>query len=154
MVKLQINGKEHEIEADPAMPLLWALRDLLGLTGTKYSCGISACGACTVLVDGKPVRSCVTPVSTVSGNAIMTIEGLSNDRSHPVQQAWLEEQVPQCGYCQSGQIMAAVALLSQKPNPTEADIDTAMAGVLCRCGTYPRIRKAIKRAAAMAARES
>lgn len=154
MVKLQINGKEHEIEADPAMPLLWALRDLLGLTGTKYSCGISACGACTVLVDGKPVRSCVTPVSSVSGNAIMTIEGLSNDRSHPVQQAWLEEQVPQCGYCQSGQIMAAVALLSQKPNPTEADIDTAMAGVLCRCGTYPRIRKAIKRAAAIAARES
>lgn len=153
MVKLQINGKEHEIEADPAMPLLWALRDLLGLTGTKYSCGISACGACTVLVDGKPVRSCVTPVSSVSGNAIMTIEGLSNDRSHPVQQAWLEEQVPQCGYCQSGQIMAAVALLSQKPNPTEADIDTAMAGVLCRCGTYPRIRKAIKRAAAIAARE-
>lgn len=153
MVKLQINGKEHEIEADPAMPLLWALRDLLGLTGTKYSCGISACGACTVLVDGKPVRSCVTPVSAVSGNAIMTIEGLSNDRSHPVQQAWLEEQVPQCGYCQSGQIMAAVALLSQKPNPTEADIDTAMAGVLCRCGTYPRIRKAIKRAAALAARE-
>ena len=153
MVKLQINGKEHEIEADPAMPLLWALRDLLGLTGTKYSCGISACGACTVLVDGKPVRSCVTPVSTVSGNAIMTIEGLSNDRSHPVQQAWLEEQVPQCGYCQSGQIMAAVALLSQKPNPTEADIDTAMSGVLCRCGTYPRIRKAIKRAAALAARE-
>lgn len=154
MVKLQINGKEHEIEADPAMPLLWALRDLLGLTGTKYSCGISACGACTVLVDGKPVRSCVTPVSAVSGNAIMTIEGLSNDRSHPVQQAWLEEQVPQCGYCQSGQIMAAVALLSQKPKPTEADIDTAMAGVLCRCGTYPRIRKAIKRAAAIAARES
>ena len=153
MVKLQINGKEHEIEADPAMPLLWALRDLLGLTGTKYSCGISACGACTVLVDGKPVRSCVTPVSSVSGNAIMTIEGLSNDRSHPVQQAWLEEQVPQCGYCQSGQIMAAVALLSQKPNPTEADIDTAMSGVLCRCGTYPRIRKAIKRAAALAARE-
>jgi len=154
MVKLQVNGKEHEIKADPAMPLLWALRDLLGLTGTKYSCGISACGACTVLVDGKPVRSCVTPVSAVSGNAIMTIEGLSNDRSHPVQQAWLEEQVPQCGYCQSGQIMAAVALLSQKPNPTEADIDTAMAGVLCRCGTYPRIRKAIKRAAAIAARES
>lgn len=153
MVKLQINGKEHEIEADPAMPLLWALRDLLGLTGTKYSCGISACGACTVLVDGKPVRSCVTPVSAVSGNAIMTIEGLSNDRSHPVQQAWLEEQVPQCGYCQSGQIMAAVALLSQKPNPTEADIDTAMAGVLCRCGTYPRIRKAIKRAVALATRE-
>ncbi len=153
MIKLQVNGKEHEIKADPAMPLLWALRDLLGLTGTKYSCGISACGACTVLVDGKPVRSCVTPVSAVGGKVIMTIEGLSNDRSHPVQQAWLEEQVPQCGYCQSGQIMAAVALLSQTPKPTEADIDSAMAGVLCRCGTYPRIRKAIKRAAALAARE-
>jgi len=153
MIKLQVNGKEHEIKADPAMPLLWALRDLLSLTGTKYSCGISACGACTVLVEGKPVRSCVTPVSAVSGKAIMTIEGLSSDRSHPVQQAWLEEQVPQCGYCQSGQIMAAVALLSQTPKPTEADIDTAMAGVLCRCGTYPRIRKAIKRAAALAARE-
>ena len=153
MIKLQVNGKEHEIKADPAMPLLWALRDLLGLTGTKYSCGISACGACTVLVDGKAVRSCVTPVSAVGGKVIMTIEGLSNDRSHPVQQAWLEEQVPQCGYCQSGQIMAAVALLSQTPKPTEADIDSAMAGVLCRCGTYPRIRKAIKRAAALAARE-
>ncbi len=153
MVKLQVNGKEHEIKADPAMPLLWALRDLLGLTGTKYSCGISACGACTVMVDGKPVRSCVTPVSAVGGKVIMTIEGLSNDRSHPVQQAWLEEQVPQCGYCQSGQIMAAVALLSQTPKPTEADIDSAMAGMLCRCGTYPRIRKAIKRAAALAARE-
>jgi len=153
MVKLQVNGKEHEITADPAMPLLWALRDLLGLTGTKYSCGISACGACTVLVDGKPVRSCVTPVSAVSSKAITTIEGLSSDRSHPVQQAWLEEQVPQCGYCQSGQIMTAVALLSQTPKPTEADIDTAMSGILCRCGTYPRIRKAIKRAAALAARE-
>lgn len=153
MIKLQVNGKEHEIKADPAMPLLWALRDVLGLTGTKFSCGISACGACTVLVDGKAVRSCVTPVSAVSGKAIMTIEGLSNDRSHPVQKAWIEEQVPQCGYCQSGQIMAAVALLSQTPKPTEADIDTAMAGVLCRCGTYPRIRKAIKRAAALAARE-
>ena len=153
MLKLQVNGKEHEIKADPAMPLLWALRDLLGLTGTKYSCGISACGACTVLVDGKAVRSCVTPVSAVSGQAITTIEGLSSDRSHPVQQAWLEEQVPQCGYCQSGQIMAAVALLSQTPKPTEADIDQAMSGVLCRCGTYPRIRKAIKRAAAMTTRE-
>ena len=153
MIKLQVNGKEHEITADPAMPLLWALRDLLGLTGTKYSCGISACGACTVLVEGKAVRSCVTPVSAVSGKTVTTIEGLSNDRSHPVQQAWLEEQVPQCGYCQSGQIMAAVALLSQTPKPTEADIDTAMSGILCRCGTYPRIRKAIKRAAALAARE-
>ena len=154
MITLQINGKQHQLDADPAMPLLWALRDLLGLTGTKYSCGISVCGACTVLVEGKPVRSCVTPVSAVSGKTITTIEGLSTDRSHPVQQAWLEEQVPQCGYCQSGQIMAAVALLNSKPQPTDADIDAAMSGVLCRCGTYPRIRKAIKRAASIAAKES
>ena len=154
MIPLQINGKQHQLEADPAMPLLWALRDLLGLTGTKYSCGISVCGACTVLVEGKPVRSCVTPVSAVSGKAITTIEGLSADRSHPVQQAWLEEQVPQCGYCQSGQIMAAVALLNSKSQPTDADIDAAMSGVLCRCGTYQRIRKAIKRAASIAAKES
>jgi isoquinoline 1-oxidoreductase alpha subunit len=154
MINLQINGKQHQLEIDPAMPLLWALRDLLGLTGTKYSCGISVCGACTVLVEGKPVRSCVTPVSSVSGKAITTIEGLSADRSHPVQQAWLEEQVPQCGYCQSGQIMSAVALLNSKPQPTDADIDAAMSGVLCRCGTYQRIRKAIKRAAVIAARES
>jgi aerobic-type carbon monoxide dehydrogenase small subunit (CoxS/CutS family) len=153
MLTLQVNGKEHEIKVDPAMPLLWALRDMLGLTGTKYSCGISTCGACTVLVEGKPVRSCVTPVSAVSGKAITTIEGLSHDGSHPVQQAWLEEQVPQCGYCQSGQIMAAVALLNQKPSPTEAEIDQAMSGILCRCGTYPRIRKAIQRAAALTARE-
>jgi isoquinoline 1-oxidoreductase alpha subunit len=154
MINLQINGKQHQLEIDPAMPLLWALRDLLGLTGTKYSCGISVCGACTVLVEGKPVRSCVTPVSSVSGKAITTIEGLSADRSHPVQQAWLEEQVPQCGYCQSGQIMSAVALLNSKPQPTDADIDAAMSGVLCRCGTYPRIRKAIKRAAVIATKES
>ena len=154
MITLQINGKQYQLEADPAMPLLWALRDLLGLTGTKYSCGISVCGACTVLVEGKPVRSCVTPVSTVSGKAITTIEGLSADRSHPVQQAWLEEQVPQCGYCQSGQILSAVALLNSKPQPTDADIDAAMSGVLCRCGTYQRIRKAIKRAVVIAARES
>ena len=154
MITLQINGKQHQLEADPAMPLLWALRDLLGLTGTKYSCGISVCGACTVLVEGKPVRSCITPVSAVSGKTITTIEGLSTDRSHPVQQAWLEEQVPQCGYCQSGQIMAAVALLNSKSQPTDADIDAAMSGVLCRCGTYQRIRKAIKRAASIAAKES
>lgn len=153
MITLQVNGTAHEIEADPAMPLLWALRDLLGLTGTKYSCGISVCGACTVLVEGKPVRSCVTPVSTVSGKAITTIEGLSPDRSHPVQRAWLEEQVPQCGYCQSGQILSAVALLNTTPEPTDADIDTAMSGVLCRCGTYQRIRKAIKRAVVIAAKE-
>ena len=154
MITLQVNGKAHQIKADPAMPLLWALRDLLGLTGTKYSCGISVCGACTVLVEGKPLRSCVTPVSAISGKAITTIEGLSEDRSHPVQQAWLEEQVPQCGYCQSGQIMSAVALLNSKPQPTDADIDAAMSGVLCRCGTYQRIRKAIKRAAIIAAKES
>ena len=153
MITLQVNGKTHQIEVDPAMPLLWALRDLLGLTGTKYSCGISVCGACTVLVEGKPVRSCVTPVSTVSGKAITTIEGLSPDRSHPVQQAWLEEQVPQCGYCQSGQILSAVALLNTTPEPSDADIDTAMSGVLCRCGTYQRIRKAIKRAVVIAAKE-
>jgi isoquinoline 1-oxidoreductase alpha subunit len=154
MITLQVNGKEHQVKADPAMPLLWALRDLLGLTGTKYSCGISVCGACTVLVEGKPIRSCVTPISAVSGKAITTIEGLSEDRSHPVQQAWIEEQVPQCGYCQSGQIMSAVALINSKPQPTDADIDAAMSGVLCRCGTYQRIRKAIKRAAVIAARES
>jgi isoquinoline 1-oxidoreductase alpha subunit len=153
MITLQVNGTAHDIEADPAMPLLWALRDLLGLTGTKYSCGISVCGACTVLVEGKPVRSCVTPVSTVSGKAITTIEGLSSDRSHPVQQAWLEVQVPQCGYCQSGQILSAVALLNTTPDPSDADIDTAMSGVLCRCGTYQRIRKAIKRAVVIAAKE-
>ena len=153
MITLQINGKQHQLDADPAMPLLWALRDLLGLTGTKYSCGISVCGACTVLVEGKPVRSCVTPISTLNGKSITTIEGLSKDRSHPVQQAWLEEQVPQCGYCQSGQIMSAVALLNSTPQPTDADIDAAMSGVLCRCGTYQRIRKAIKRAAIIAAKE-
>ena len=147
-----LNGNETTLDADPATPLLWAIRDEAGLTGTKFGCGVALCGACTVHVNGKPVRSCVTPLSGAAGADITTIEGLSTDRSHPVQQAWLEEQVPQCGYCQSGQIMSAVALLSQKPKPTEADIDEAMSGVLCRCGTYPRIRKAIKRAAALAAR--
>ncbi len=147
MIKLLVNGRQHQVKADPAMPLLWVLRDLLGLTGTKYSCGISQCGACTVLVDGKPLRSCATPVSTVAGKQITTIEGLSADRSHPVQEAWIEEQVPQCGYCQSGQILTAVALLARKPRPTDADIDAAMSGILCRCGTYPRIRRAIRRAA-------
>ncbi len=154
MIKLQVNGQEHRVEADPAMPLLWVLRDLLGLTGTKYGCGISQCGACTVLVDGKPLRSCTTPVSAVSGKLITTIEGLSADRSHPVQQAWIEEQVPQCGYCQSGQILAAVALLERKPQPSDADIDAAMSGVLCRCGTYPRIRRAIRRAATITTKDS
>ena len=153
MIKLLVNGQEHRIDADPAMPLLWVLRDLLGLTGTKYGCGISQCGACTVLVEGKPLRSCTTPVSAVSGKPIVTIEGLSTDRSHPVQQAWIEEQVPQCGYCQSGQILAAVALLQRQPRPSDADIDEAMSAVLCRCGTYPRIRRAIRRAATTGAKD-
>jgi aerobic-type carbon monoxide dehydrogenase small subunit (CoxS/CutS family) len=154
MIKVLVNGQEHRVEADPAMPLLWVLRDLLGLTGTKYGCGISQCGACTVLVDGKPLRSCTTPVSVVSGKSITTIEGLSKDRSHPVQQAWIEEQVPQCGYCQSGQILSAVALLQRQPQPSDADIDEAMSGVLCRCGTYPRIRRAIRRAATISTKDT
>lgn len=151
MVRLSINGANRELDMDPATPLLWALRDGLQLTGTKYSCGIAVCGACLVLVDGKPVHSCITPLSAVVNKQITTIEGLSPDRSHPVQQAWIEEEVPQCGYCQSGQILAASALLQQHPQPSDADIDEAMQGILCRCGTYPRIRKAIKRAAQLAA---
>jgi isoquinoline 1-oxidoreductase alpha subunit len=154
MVKLRVNNQEHEVKADPTMPLLWVLRDLLGLTGTKYACGISVCGACTVLVDGEPLRSCTTPVAAVEGKQITTIEGLSSERSHPVQQAWIEEQVPQCGYCQSGQILSAVALLAHTPHPSDADIDKAMSGVLCRCGTYPRIRRAIRRAATIAAKDA
>ena len=146
-VVLQINDKSYAIEADEQMPLLWALRDLLGLTGTKYSCGAGLCGTCTVLVDGEPTRSCVTPLSAVTGKAITTIEGLSEDEHHPVQEAWLEERVTQCGYCQPGQIMNAVALLEKNPNPSDEDIDTAMADVLCRCGTYQRVRRAIHRAA-------
>ena len=147
MLRLSINGESRELDMDPATPLLWVLRDGLKLTGTKYSCGIAQCGACLVLVDGKPVHSCVTPVSSVVNHKITTIEGLSPDRSHPLQQAWIEAEVPQCGYCQSGQILAASALLKQHPKPTDADIDEVMRDVLCRCGTYPRIRKAIKRAA-------
>ena len=154
MIRLLVNEQEHELAADPAMPLLGVLRDLLGLTGTKYGCGISLCGACTVLADGEPVRSCTTPLSEVSGKKITTIEGLSKDRSHPVQQAWIEEQVPQCGYCQSGQILSAVALLARKPRPSDADVDQAMSGVLCRCGTYPRIRRAIRRAASIAEKDA
>lgn len=154
MIRLLVNDQEHELTADPAMPLLWVLRDLLGLTGTKYGCGISLCGACTVLADGEPVRSCTTPLSEVNGKKITTIEGLSKDRSHPVQQAWIEEQVPQCGYCQSGQILSAVALLTRKPRPSDADVDEAMSGVLCRCGTYPRIRRAIRRAARIAEKDA
>lgn len=146
-IELQINNQSYSLEADNQMPLLWALRDLLGLTGTKYSCGAGLCGTCTVLVDGEPTRSCITPLSAVTGKAITTIEGLSEDGSHPLQEAWLEERVTQCGYCQPGQIMNAVALLEKNPNPNDADIDEAMTDVLCRCGTYQRVRKAIHRAA-------
>jgi len=144
---LQINQKAYSIEADGSMPLLWVLRDLLSLTGTKFSCGMGECGSCTVLVDDEPTRSCITPVSAVTGKSITTIEGLSEDASHPVQKAWLEEKVSQCGYCQPGQIMNTVALLKKTPSPSDADIDVAMGDVLCRCGTYQRIRAAIHRAA-------
>lgn len=147
MITITVNGRRHELDIDPDMPLLWALRDSLGLTGTKYGCGIAVCGACIVHVDGDTVRSCVTPVSAVAGKSVTTIEGLSADSSHPVQRAWIEHDVPQCGFCQSGQIMQAAALLAKNPNPSDADIDQAMNGVLCRCGTYQRIRSAIKRAA-------
>ena len=146
-IALQINGKVYAVEADEQMPLLWALRDLISLTGTKYSCGAGLCGTCTVLIDGEPIRSCITPLSTVTDKTITTIEGLSEDGSHPLQKAWLEEHVTQCGYCQPGQIMNAAALLEKNPNPSDADIDQAMTDVLCRCGTYQRIRKAIHRAA-------
>lgn len=148
MISLTVNGVERQIDADPDMPLLWALRDLLKLTGTKYGCGIAQCGACTVHLDGQPVRSCVTPVSAVGNAKIRTVEGLSGEAAtHPVQQAWIELDVVQCGYCQSGQVMAAAALIEQNPAPTDADIDAAMNGNICRCGTYPRIRAAVKRAA-------
>lgn len=146
---LKINNKNYNIEAEPRMPLLWAIRDLVGLTGTKFGCGIAQCGACTVHLNGNPVRSCSIPVSSANNQTLTTIEGLSDDNSHPVQQAWIKEQVPQCGYCQSGQIMAAAALLKRNPNPTDKDIDMAMQGHICRCGTYPRIRKAIKTAASL-----
>jgi isoquinoline 1-oxidoreductase subunit alpha len=144
---LQVNGQKYTVEAEAQMPLLWALRDLIGLTGTKFSCGMGLCGACTVLIDGEPTRSCVTPLSTLAGKAITTIEGLSADGSHPLQKAWQDEHVSQCGYCQPGQIMNAAALLEKNPKPTDADIDAAMSGNLCRCGTYQRIRKAIQRVA-------
>jgi isoquinoline 1-oxidoreductase alpha subunit len=143
---LQINEKNYTVEADEKMPLLWAIRDFAGLTGTKYGCGISQCGACTVHFNGTPVRSCSVPVSAAVNQKITTIEGLSAHNSHPVQKAWIAEQVPQCGYCQSGQIMAAAALLKRNANPADKDIDAAMQGHICRCGTYPRIRKAIKTA--------
>lgn len=147
---MSINGESRALDVDPSTPLLWVIRDYAGLTGTKFSCGIAQCGACTVHVDGRPVRSCVTPAAAAVGRRVTTIEGINNgkDGLHPVQQAWIDEQVPQCGYCQSGQVMAAAALLERTPSPTDADIDKAMAGIVCRCGTYPRIRKGIKRAAA------
>jgi len=146
---LSINGKIYKVDADPKMPLLWAIRELANLTGTKYGCGIAQCGACTVHLNGNPVRSCSVPVSAAASQKITTVEGLSENNTHPVQEAWIAEQVPQCGYCQSGQIMAAAALLKRNPNPSDQDIDNAMQGNICRCGTYPRIRKAIKTAAKM-----
>jgi aerobic-type carbon monoxide dehydrogenase small subunit (CoxS/CutS family) len=146
-ITLKVNKQSRTIDVPGEMPLLWVLRDVLGLKGTKYGCGISACGACTVHVDGRAVRSCVTPVSSVENRNITTIEGLADTETHPVQMAWEETDVAQCGYCQPGQIMSAVALLSKTPKPTDTDIDSAMSGNLCRCGTYPRIREAIHRAA-------
>lgn len=146
-INLTINGKQHTAQADPAMPLLWVLRDVLNMTGTKFGCGMGLCGACTVHLDGDAVRSCITPVGSVGGKRVTTIEGLSPDRSHPVQRAWIAEQVPQCGYCQSGQIMQAASLLAKNPKPTVEQISQAMAGNICRCATYQRIRRAIQRAA-------
>jgi isoquinoline 1-oxidoreductase subunit alpha len=150
MVSLVVNGKPEQLDVEPDMPLLWAIREKLALTGTKYACGIAQCGACTVHVDGQPVRSCITPVSAAAGRRVTTIEGLSAAGDHPVQKAWMEIDVPQCGFCQSGQIMSAVALLAAKPSPTDADIDAGMTGNICRCGTYQRIRAAIHRAAVLA----
>lgn len=153
-ITLIINNKNYTVEADSKMPLLWAIRDIIGLTGTKYGCGVALCGACTVLLDGNPVRSCSLPIAAMANKKIVTIEGLSDNNSHPVQQAWIQEQVPQCGYCQSGQILAAAALLKRNANPSDKDIDTAMQGHICRCGTYPRIRKAIKAAANLSSRKT
>ena len=153
MLTLTINEDRYDLDIDPQTPLLWVIREQVGLTGTKFGCGIAQCGACTVHLDDKPVRSCTTPVLAAVGRTVTTIEGIKNDSGelHPVQQAWIEEQVPQCGYCQSGQIMSAVALLQTKPLPDDTDIDDAMRGNICRCGTYPRIRKGIQRAAKMMA---
>ena len=145
-ITLSINKRSKEIDVDPQMPLLWAIRDFVGLTGTKFGCGIAQCGACTVHLNGEPIRSCVVPTGAARGKEITTIEGLSENNDHPVQLAWIKEQVPQCGYCQSGQIMSAAALLKENGNPTDEEIDKAMNGVLCRCGTYPRVKKAIKEA--------
>jgi isoquinoline 1-oxidoreductase subunit alpha len=153
-MKLDINGQQHEVDVPADMPLLWVIRDVIGLTGTKFGCGMAQCGACTVHVDGAPVRSCVVPAVALAGKKITTIEGLSADASHAVQRAWIETDVVQCGYCQSGQVMAAAALLAQKPKPTDADIDAAMSGNICRCGTYQRIRSAVHRASELLAFES
>ena len=147
MIRFSLNNKPVEIDVDPNMPLLWALRDILGMTGTKFGCGMAQCGACTVHLDGQPIRSCVMPLAAIADKEVSTIEGLSDDANHPVQQAWLEHNVPQCGYCQSGQIMSAVALLNEHPNPDDETIDNYMQGNICRCGTYPRIKAAIKSAA-------
>ncbi|HXV81857.1 MAG TPA: (2Fe-2S)-binding protein [Candidatus Binatia bacterium] len=147
MIPIIVNGKRHQVDVDADTPLLWVLRESLGLTGTKFGCGIAQCGACTVHLDGQPMRSCITSITAVKGKRITTIEGLSTDGSHVLQQAWIAEEVPQCGYCQSGQLMSAAALLATKPKPTDADIDAAMSGNICRCGTYQRIRRAIHRAA-------
>ncbi|MGH8222814.1 MAG: (2Fe-2S)-binding protein [Woeseiaceae bacterium] len=155
MIQLIVNGERFEFDVDPATPILWVIREQAGLTGTKFACGIAQCGACTVHLDGSPIRSCVTPVSAAVGKEITTIEGIGSTATmlHPVQQAWIDEQVPQCGYCQSGQIMAAVALLESNAAPDDDAIDRAMGGIICRCGTYPRIRAGIKRAAVLMARD-
>ena len=148
-IRVRVNGVEHELDVDPEMPLLWALRDVLGLTGTKYGCGQALCGACTLHLDGQVVRSCVTPIRRAAGRSVTTIEGLSSDGSHPLQRAWVDLGVPQCGFCQAGQIMTAAALLAKNPKPTDAQIDQSLAGNLCRCGTYTRIRAAVKKAAGL-----
>lgn len=147
--RFTVNGKSHTVDVNPDMPLLWVIRDTLNMTGTKFGCGMALCGACTVHINGQAIRSCITPISSVEGKHVTTIEGISPDHSHPVQRAWLEVDVPQCGYCQSGQIMSAVALLNKTPNPTDAQIEEAMAGNICRCGTYQQIKEAIHRAAHM-----
>ena len=151
MISLTVNGKRHDVDVPSDMPLLWVIRDTIGLTGTKFGCGLSQCGACTVHLDGNAVRSCTTPVSLAAGKKVTTIEGLSPTSSHALQVAWIAEQVPQCGYCQSGQLMSAAALLAKTPKPTDAEIDAAMSGNICRCGTYQRIRRAIQRAAGVQA---
>jgi len=154
MININVNGTAHQIEADPNTPLLWVIRDIIGLTGTKFGCGVAQCGACVVHLNGEAVRSCVTKVSRAEGQNIVTIEGLSANNNHPAQLAWNQEQVPQCGYCHSGQIMSAAVLLRENNNPSDADIDAAMAGNICRCGTYQRIRKAIHTAAELQRKES